>query len=176
MSYARALPLEHTVARDLLLVLLACFAISLSGRLAIPLWFTPVPIATQNSVVLLLATFLGPRRAVAATLLFLAQGAFGLPIFSTPTGLSGPTAGYLIGYLLASFVVGSIAEKSKTLSNALFAMLAGHLIVYACGVSYLATFIGLHKALLLGAAPFILGDLCKTLFSLSLLKWTGWDK
>jgi biotin transport system substrate-specific component len=176
MSYAKTLTLEQTVARDILLVLLASFAICLSGKIAIPLWFTPVPIATQNIVVLLLAAFLGSRRAFAATLLFLAQGAIGLPVFSTPTGLFGPTAGYLIGYLLASFLTGYLAERNKTLASASLALLAGHAVIYLCGVSYLSTFIGLGKALLLGAAPFLLGDLLKTLTALHILKWARWSK
>ena len=174
MSQTRTLTLEHTVARDLLLVLLASFAIALSGKISIPL--TPVPIATQNIVVLLLSAFLGPRLGFAATLLFLAQGAMGFPVFSTPTGLFGPTAGYLIGYSLASFLTGYLAERNKTLANAALALLAGHAVVYLCGVSYLSTFIGLNKALLLGAAPFLLGDLLKTLAALHILKWARWNK
>lgn len=176
MSQTRTLSLEKTVAHDVLLVLLASFAICLSGKISIPLWFTPVPLATQSIVVLLLAIFLGSRRATAATFLFLVQGAMGLPVFSTPTGLFGPTAGYLIGYLAASFLTGFLAERNKTLANALLAILAGHAAIYLCGVSYLSTFLGFKKALLLGAAPFLLGDLLKTIAALHILKWARWDK
>ena len=176
MSQSTTLTLEKTVARDVLLVLLASFAICLSGHIAIPLWFSPVPLATQNSVVLLLAAFLGSRRAFAATFLFLAQGAIGMPVFSTATGLFGPTAGYLIGYLFASFIVGYIAERNKTLANAFLAMTVGNLVIYLCGASYLSTFVGFSKAFFVGVVPFVLGDLLKTLASLHILAWARWNK
>ncbi len=181
MSYARTLTAEKTLARDFLLVIITSFAICLSGKIAIPLWFTPVPIATQNSVILILAALLGARRAFAATLLFLAQGALlGLPVFSNGGAglhvLIGPTGGYLTGYLIASYVVGYIAERNRSLLNGLLAMSVGNLIIYFCGVSYLTTFLGLSKALMLGVVPFILGDVLKIAAGLSLLKWIGWSK
>lgn len=176
----QTLTLERTTGRDLCLVLLASFVICLSGQIAIPLWFTPVPIATQNSVVLLMAVLLGARRGAAATFAFLAQGAFGLPVFSNGTGgfpvLLGPTGGYLIGYLIAAFVAGYIAEKRRTVGNAFSAMTIGGLIIYLCGASYLATFVGISKAFFLGVAPFILGDLFKMLAGMKILQWTGWVK
>lgn len=159
--------------RDVLLVLFASFLICLSGQIAIPLWFTPVPIATQNSFVLLLALLLGPRRASAAVFLFLLQGAMDLPVFSN--GCSGflhllrPTGGYLIGYLIATFLTGVIHEKKK---SPILALLAGNLAIYLCGASYLATFVGLKKAFLLGIAPFILGDLLKMMASLKIVQWS----
>lgn len=179
MSYARTTTLEKTILRDILLVILASFAICLSGKLAIPLWFTPVPIATQNSVVLILAALLGARRGAAATFLFLLQGAMGLPVFSTEGGLHsffGPTGGYRIGYLIAAFLVGTIAEKNKTLSNAFLAMTVGNLVIYFCGASYLSTFVGVGKALLLGVVPFVLGDFLKMIAGLNILRWMGWNK
>lgn len=174
-----SLTLGRTASRDFALVLLASFIICLSGQIAIPLWFTPVPIATQNSVVLLMAALLGARRGTAATFAFLAQGAMGLPVFSN--GAAGfahffsPTGGYLIGYLVASFVVGAIAEKRKFIASAVGALIAGNAIVYLFGASYLAKFVGLNKAFLLGVAPFLIGDLIKTLASLKILQWAGWS-
>ncbi len=161
--------LEKTIARDFAVVLLASLIICLSGQIAIPLWFTPIPIATQNSVVLLVAAFLGARRGAAATFAFLAQGALGLPVFSN--GLAGfqnflsPRGGYLIGYLIASYIVGYIIEKRK---SPITAFAAGNLTIYLCGASYLASFVGVGKAFLLGIAPFLFGDLCKTLISLKI--------
>jgi biotin transport system substrate-specific component len=180
MSFARTLTLEKTTSRDILLVLGASFLICLSGKIAIPLWFTPVPIATQNSVILILAALLGSRRGAAATFLFLFQGAMGLPVFSTSaTGFAyffGPTGGYLIGYLIASFVVGYIAERNKTLTQGFLAMAVGNLVIYVCGASYLATFVGSAKAFTLGIAPFLLGDLLKIIAGLNILKWAGWSR
>lgn len=165
MSFTKTRSFEQPILRELLLVVGASFLISLSAKVLIPLWFTPVPIATQNSVVLLLALLLGPTRAAAATFLFLVQGAFGLPVFTTGGGLTsllGPTGGYLIGYLIASYVTGALAERKRTAIQAFLAMMAGNLVIYLCGASYLATFVGFTKALTLGVAPFLLGDLVKT--------------
>lgn len=176
----RTLALERTIARDFILVILASFVICLSGYISIPLWFTPVPIATQNSTVLLMGALLGARRGAAATFACLAQGALGLPVFSNGASgfhhFFGPTGGYLIGYLIAAFVVGYIAERRRTIASAVGAMAAGNLIVYLCGASYLATFIGISKAFMLGIAPFIIGDLVKSLAIVKILQWAGWSK
>lgn len=176
----QTLTLERSAARDITLVLLASFVISLSGYVSIPLWFTPVPIATQNSVVLLMGALLGSRRGAAATFAFLAQGALGLPVFSNGAfgfhHFFGPTGGYLVGYLIAAFVAGYIAERRSTILSAIGALTAGNLIIYLCGASYLATFVGLSKAFLLGVAPFLIGDILKSLVALKILHWAGWSK
>lgn len=162
---------SRSLARDFALVLLASFVIALSGQIAIPLWFTPIPLATQNTVVLLMAALLGARRGSAATFAFLVQGAMGLPVFSN--GLAGaavflgPRGGYLIGYLIASYVVGYLVESRK---NAAAAFVAGNLVIYLCGASYLATFVGVSKAFLLGIVPFIIGDLLKSTVCVKLLR------
>jgi biotin transport system substrate-specific component len=176
----QTLTLERNTARDFTLVLLASFVICLSGHISIPLWFTPVPIATQNSTVLLMAALLGSRRGAAATFAFLAQGALGLPVFSNGASgfqhFFGATGGYLIGYLIAAFVVGYIAERRSTIASAVGALAAGNLIIYLCGASYLATFVGASKAFLLGVAPFIIGDILKSVAAVQILKWAGWSK
>lgn len=171
----QSVALHRTTLRDVSLVILASFVICLSGQISIPLWFTPVPLATQNSTVLLMAALLGARRGTAATFAFLAQGAMGLPVFSNgAAGLhtfAGPTGGYLIGYLIAAFVVGSIAERKNSTANLGLALTMGNLIIYFFGASYLATFVGINKAFALGIAPFLMGDFAKWLVSLKVLQW-----
>lgn len=169
----QTLTLKMPVARDALLVILASLCISLFGQIAIPLWFTPVPIVLQNTVVLLSALLLGAKRGTAATALFLAQGALGLPVFAGGAGgpfcFVGPTGGYLIGYLLASFAAGWIMERTRTIRGASLALIAGSAIILIAGASYLTTFVGVQKALSLGVAPFILGDIVKILISLPIV-------
>lgn len=176
----QTLTLQRITARDFILVLLASFVICLSGYISIPLWFTPVPMATQNSTVLLMGALLGARRGAAATFAFLAQGACGLPVFSNGAAgfahLMGPTGGYLIGYLIAAFVVGAIAERRSTMASAVGALVTGNIIVYLCGAGYLATFVGIDKAFALGVAPFVIGDMVKTIVSLKVLHWAGWKR
>lgn len=176
----QTLTLTRTATRDLGLVLLASFVICLSGQISIPLWFTPVPIAMRNMAVLLSAALLGSRRGAAATFAFLAQGAMGLPVFAN--GAAGfqhffsPVGGYLIGYLVAAFVVGYIVERSQTIMSRVGALFLGNAIIYLFGASYLATFVGGSKAFLLGVAPFILGDIIKTVVILKILSMTRWSK
>jgi len=185
MSYVKTLTLEHpkTVSflRDITIVILSSILIGLFGKVAIPLPFSPIPIATQPTLILLLSVLLGRKRAVAAVFAFLVQGAMGMPVFAQGLGgiavLLGPRGGYLIGYLAAAFAVSYIIEKckEKTLLNASLAMAAGNLVIYLCGASYLSTFLGLQKALLVGVAPFIVGDLIKLAAGIKFLQWTGWN-
>ncbi|MBU6384175.1 MAG: biotin transporter BioY [Verrucomicrobia bacterium] len=172
--------LERTQKRDFVLVILASLLMSLSSYLVIPLWFTPVPIVTQNAVVLLMAALLGARRGGVATFAYLAQGAMGLPVFAGGVGgvakFLGPTGGYLLGYLIAAFVVGYIADRRKTMTSAVVAMIAGNGIIYLCGSIYLSTFVGLSKVFALGVAPFLIGDLIKTVVCLKILQWAGWRR
>ncbi len=171
MFYTQTLTPAKPLWRNAALILLASFLICLSGRLSLPLWFTPVPLVLQNTTVLLIAALLGSRRGTAATLTFLLQGAIGLPVFALGQAglpiLLGPRGGYLIGYLIASFITGYFAEKNKPTT----AFLLGNLTIYFCGAGYLSTFVGLDKALLLGVAPFLLGDLLKALAALKFVQW-----
>jgi biotin transport system substrate-specific component len=155
------------------LVILASFAICLAGKFAIPLWFTPIPLVTQNTLVLLLAALLGSKRGAAAVFAFLAQGAMGLPVFANGASgfltLLGPKAGYLFGYLIAAYIVGSLVERNK--NHTALALLLGNLTIYTFGAAYLSTFIGIDKAFYLGVAPFILGDLVKSVIAYKIIGW-----
>ena len=116
---------------------------------------------------------LGSRRGGLAMLLYLAEGASGLPVFAGGTGgfvhLIGFTGGYLWSYPVAAFVTGLLCER-RFLTSAL-AMLPGSLLIYAFGVSWLA--VSLHLNLLaaftLGMVPFIPGDLIKLMIAAALL-------
>ncbi len=94
----------------------------------------------------------------------------GYPVFAGGASgiahLLGPRGGYLFGYLCAGFFVGLLQQESRKKNGlTLFTHMAlGNLIVYLCGWAYLSTFIGIRGALLLGVAPFILGDLLKLIF------------
>jgi len=180
MSHANILVLEsdktHSWLRSAGLVILSSILIGLFANVAIPLPFTPVPLATQGCVILVLSVLLGSKRAVASVLAFLAQGAAGLPVFATGhcglASLLGPTGGYFFGYLVAAFLVGAIVERmqNRTPMKLFWAMAAGNAMFFLFGVPYLATFIGFKQAVLLGIAPFILGDLLKLVIGTKLLQ------
>ena len=147
------------------IVLFAAFT-ALAARVTIPLPFTPVPITLQVMVVLLAGLVLGPTAGAASQLTYLAAIAAGLPLDARalgPAALVGPTGGYLIGFAPAAFVAGWLAAKlSDTRASRLVAALAGVLVIYVCGVAWLAPAVGgLRAAWTLGVAPFVLLDLAK---------------
>ncbi len=160
--------------RDFILVLGGSLFIALSAQLQIPLPFSPVPITGQTFAVLLLAALLGSRRGVAAIATYVLLGVLGLPVFAGGVAgaarLVGPTAGYLLGWFPAAFVVGRLSEKGwdrKAWSMAL-AMLIGNAIIYLMGALWLQRFVG-SAVLETGVLPFIPGDLLKIALATLLL-------
>lgn len=165
--------------KNLALVCGGAILIMLSGQVAIPLPFTPVPLALQPHICLLMSVLLGKRLGVASVALFLAIGALGMPVFSQGfSGLAvflGPRGGYLMGYLAAAWITGFFIEQKNLSSPRLktVAMGLGNLVIYACGLPQLALFVGAGKVFLLGMAPFVLGDLVKLFFAYRLIKGVG---
>lgn len=164
-----------SIGKDALLVGLSSILISLMGQFAIPLPFTPVPVAFRLQTILALSVLLGSRRAFLATSLFLVQGIVGLPVFTNGAsgllGLLGPTGGYLAAYPIAAYLVGALCEKGKSLWHIGFAFFVAHLVVYAMGVGYLSTWVGLSQAVSLGAAPFVFVDILKSFLAIRLVGW-----
>ncbi|RPJ40883.1 MAG: biotin transporter BioY, partial [Candidatus Latescibacterota bacterium] len=115
LSWTDAVLPLHGIRTTGLLVAFASLLLALSARVAIPLPFSPVPISGQSFAVLLVGALLGSRRGSAAVLLYLAEGAVGLPVFAGGAGgaayLVGPTGGYLAAFLPAAFVVGALCER-----------------------------------------------------------------
>ncbi len=140
-----------------------------SAKVQLP--FYPVPLTMQTFAVLAIGAALGWRLGLATVLLYLAEGAAGLPVFAgTPEkgiGLAymmGPTGGYLLGYLPAAAVCGWLAERGWDRSVALtaLAMLAGTVTIYLPGLLWLGAVVGWDKPVLAwGLTPFLLGDLLK---------------
>ncbi len=171
---------SSNLLKDALLVIGSSGLMALSAHVSIPLSFTPVPITLQTLVVLLVAASLGSRRGALAMLLYLAEGAAGLPVFAYGGGIAylliSPTAGYLWSYPVAAFVVGFLCERGldRSFLTSTLAMLPGSLIIYAIGVPWLAviTHSSLSTALTLGMLPFIPGDLIKLVIAAALLPGT----
>ncbi|MBI5272454.1 MAG: biotin transporter BioY [Chlamydiia bacterium] len=169
---------QYPALRSTALVILSSILIGLFANVAIPLPFTPIPLATQGQLILIVSVLLGAKRAVAATLGFLAQGAIGLPVFAGGVGggiakFLGPTGGYLFGYLVAAFLVGYLSERvrSKTPLQYFLIMAAGNGMFFLFGVPYLASFIGFKQALLQGLLPFLLVDVFKLCMSAKMVGW-----
>lgn len=160
---------------DILLILCASFLLSLSAQCAIPLPFTPVPITLQTCAIHFIAYFLGGKRAALAVFAYVVQGCLGFPVFAGGTfGLSilmGPRGGYILGFLVAAFLIGLLFEK-KEKRTPLFSFIAftlSDLLILLFGALGLSLFVGIKNALYLGVLPFLLGSSVKILFSLSLL-------
>lgn len=162
---------------DATLVLAGVLLVAAAAQIQIPLGFTPVPISGQTFGVALVAASLGARRGSLSLGLYLLAGMVGLPFFAG--GASGvshvlaPTAGYLIGFIPAAAVIGALCERRADRSpwRAFFAMQAGSLVVFTCGVAWLALSLGVGpgRALELGWLPFLPGDLIKTALAAGIL-------
>ena len=171
---------KTSVATDIALVVGATLFLALCARISIPLPGTPVPITGQTFGVLLTGMLLGCRRGALALALYLAEGGVGLPVFAGGSfgfvHLIGPTAGYLWSYPFAAALMGLLAERGwdRRPATSALAMAIGSTLILAAGTLYLALFIGdLHKAFLMGAAPFVLGDAIKMLAATFLVP-AGW--
>jgi biotin transport system substrate-specific component len=151
-------------ARAIVLALIGTALLTLSAKIQVPFW--PVPMTMQTFVVLVLGMAYGWRLAGATVLLYLAQGAIGLPVFAAGGGiayLAGPTGGYLAGFLLAAVAVGWLAEHGwgRSVLRTLAAMLIGTAIIFACGIAWLGALIGLPQAISAGLVPFLLAEAVK---------------
>ncbi len=148
---------------------------ALGAFVRIPLPFTPVPVTLQVFFVLLSAVMLG-RKAAISQALYVGLGAAGLPVFTGAAGgfahLMGPTGGYLIGFIIAAYVSGSITRRYRNTADVAVALLAGIAIIYACGTLQLGLLLHLAplRALQLGALPFIAGDIIKAAAALALVR------
>lgn len=140
---------------------------AVAAHIRIPLPYTPVPVTMQTFVVLLAGLSLGPGFGAASQLLYVLLGAAGLPLFAgSAIGLAyltGPTAGFLAGFIAAAAAAGFIARRGRELWRNAAAIIAGLTIIYACGALYMAVAmgLGLAQALALGVVPFIAGDAVK---------------
>jgi biotin transport system substrate-specific component len=158
-----------------------------AAQISVPLPFTSVPFTFQPMVVLLGGLALGSRLGATSQVLYLAAGIAGLPVFAAsptlPPGalrLLGPTGGYLMAYPAAAFLVGYLAERGmdRRYLTAVLAMLAGLVLVYACGALWLGLFartasgnaaVGLQSAFMSGVAPFALADIAKLLLAAAIV-------
>jgi biotin transport system substrate-specific component len=171
----RYFPRTAAWLKDLVLIVSGSLLVALFAQIEIPL--KPVPITGQTFAVLLVGAALGSKRGAAALALYLVEGVAGLPFFSgggsgmghivSTTGgqvTLGYTGGYLIGFIIAAYVIGLLAERGldRTIRTSLIPFLIGTLIIYVCGVLWLAVPLGsLSDAIAGGLLPFLVGDAIK---------------
>jgi biotin transport system substrate-specific component len=157
------------LARGSALALAASVFVATCAHIAIPLWFTPVPVTMQPFAVLVVGFLLGPRLAAGALLAYLGEGALGLPVF-TPHGLGGvaqllgPTGGYLWSYPAVAMLVSYAWRRgARSFARGLWVAGAGSLITIACGAVWFGvTMHGTPGTVLQSAVlPFLPGDALK---------------
>jgi biotin transport system substrate-specific component len=144
-----------------------------SAHIAIPFW--PVPMTMQSGTVLLLGAVFGSGLAEATVLAYVAAGALGLPVFAAGAGfgyLTGPTGGYLLGFLLAASFMGYCASRGwmRGVVGTIGAFLGGTVIIYALGLAWLSVLIGTQKAVALGLVPFLPAEATKIAMAILLFR------
>jgi biotin transport system substrate-specific component len=158
---------------DIVAVVAGSLLLTASAKIQVP--FYPVPMTMQTLVVIGLGLALGPARGTAAVALYLAQGALGLPVFAgTPEKgiglayMTGPTGGYLAGYLPAAVLAGWLAERGwdRNAATAMLAALLAGAVIYVPGLLWLGNVVGWDKPVLaFGLYPFISGDVMKAVLA-----------
>jgi len=153
--------------------------LGLSAQIAIPLPFTPVPVTLQTMMVLATGALLGSRRGAAAVLLYIAEGAAGLPVFSMGRSgiahLAGPTGGYLVGFVAAAFLAGLFSERGWDRNGllAFLGLMIADLALFVPALLWLGFLTGFSTVLVLGILPFMLADALKAAVCASALP-LGW--
>ena len=170
-------------AYGLAVVVLGSLVVAGLAQVQIRLGFTPVPITGQTLGVLLVGAALGPGLGAASLLLYVGEGAIGLPFFAGgthfahglvfPTCVGAASAGYLWGFVAAAAVVGWLSRRGwdRRLSTAIGAMLIGEVIIYVAGIPWLDAACGLpsQKGFEFGLYPFVIGDTIKLFIAAGLL-------
>ena len=160
--------------RYALLALAGSVLITICTQISLPLF--PVPMTLQTFAVFLIGLTYGWRLGGITVSLYLLEGAIGLPVFSGGKGgmivFMGPTAGYLVGFLLAATVCGWFAERGfdRSYFRLFLSLIVGNILIYTPGLFWLGTLIGWDKPVLeYGLYPFIGGDLLKIAMAVLLL-------
>ena len=161
---------QSKLLKYVFLALIGSIVLAVSSKIKIP--FYPVPMTMQTLIVLVIGIGFGWKLGLATVSLYLFEGIIGLPVFSgTPEkgiGLiyfTGPTMGYLIGFLVAVYISGKFNYDNNLVKNFIKLSLATSFI-YILGMSWLGSLIGWDKPIFqLGAQPFLLAELLKILIA-----------
>jgi len=174
MDKVKTLEINKTL-KYILIVILGSILLTISAKIKIP--FYPVPMTMQTFVVLFLGISFGYKIGVATVLLYLIEGIVGIPVFSNSPEkgigivyFTGPTMGYLIGFLFSAFFAGYL-NLNKNIFIIFFKLIFSVSFIYIFGLLWLGFLIGWEKPIFqLGAAPFLLAELFKILLLTILTK------
>jgi biotin transport system substrate-specific component len=165
-------PLHETLPGRIVLSVAATLFVAACAHVSIPLFFTPVPITLQTFAVILIGMALGPVAGFSTMVLYLAEGAMGLPVFSPagPGGIAqllGPSGGFLFATPLAAAAAGWIVRSTprfvSRFSSGVLAGVGSSVIAFALGAGWLAHLLHLGSTAVwsLAVAPFLAGEAIK---------------
>lgn len=168
------------------IVLAGTAFVAVCAHLALPLYFTPVPLSLAPFAVLLLGLLLSPRLAMATLTAYLAEGALGLPVFSPAPAVAGfahllgPTGGYLLSYPFAAGLIAWLCRRtSRGFVAALLSAAGGSVLILLCGALWLAvlTHTSAQSVMTLAVVPFLPGDALKVAAAAGLAAgWVRWRR
>ena len=175
---------EKETFKNILLVLGGVAFLSIMSQVLIPLPYTPVPISLGTFGVTLMALLYGRKLGTATILSYVAAGSLGAPIFAggKAGSLFSPTGGYILGYIVATIILGYLSDKGVTKSyvKTFFSLLLSSAIILTLGSIVLSIFVPGKNAFMVGVLPFLPGDAIKstttTLLLPTLWKVIGKDK
>ena len=169
------------------IVLCASVFVAVCAHVALPLYFTPVPLTLQPFAVLLIGLLLSPRLAAASLVAYLGEGALGLPVFApgpaSAPGLAhlfGPTAGYLLAYPIAALLISLLYRRGgRGFLAALLSAAVGNLLILSIGALWLGmlTHVPATAVLMQSVIPFLPGDALKVIAAAALAAgWVRWRR
>ncbi len=164
----KTLSQPSTLPLDLLQIIGGSLFIALSAKIAIPLFFSPVPLTLHTLAVMLLALTLGRTKATLAVITYIAECGMGLPFLTASGSIFGPTGGYLAGMVAQAYLIGWVKDQEmKNSIKVLFCVTMASLLQLAMGCAWLANFVGVSNVLAMGFYPFAIGESVKALFATS---------
>lgn len=155
------------------LVLLGTALLAISAQIQVP--FIPVPMTMQTFVVLMIGATYGARLGAATMIAYIVEGVIGIPVFAQFSAgfavLQGGTGGYLAGFVAAAALTGYLAERGfgRNLPTAAISFILGTLVIFALGLAWLASLIGVEQAITYGLLPFIYSEPTKVALATLLL-------
>ena len=158
--------------RTATLIFIGTGLLALSAHIQVPFW--PVKLSMQTFVVLAIGIAYGSRLGGVTIVAYLSEGALGLPVFQSGAGIAyivGPTGGFLLGFVLATVVIGYCTERGmlNRFPTAIAALLLAEAVIYLPGVAWLAVLFGPAKSIAFGLTPFLTGEALKIGLALALV-------
>ncbi|MGV3548284.1 biotin transporter BioY [Rhizobium sp.] len=164
-----------SLAKKAAIVGLGSVFLAVMSQIAVP--FFPVAMTLQTLAVMLIGVTFGFRLAGATVLLYILEGAAGLPVFTGFANMAELiakpfTAGYVAGFLVAASVMGFMADRgvTRTWTGMIATLLVGEVIMFGMGAAFLGYLIGFEAALSAGVYPFLLGDSLKLVLAAMIAK------